>query len=140
MKRVSNFKFAITFLVAMIFAQNSIKGQTKYTADVFASYFGGSGGDYMTYVATDKSGNIIIAGHGGSTNLPVKSAFQNINKGGPEGFIAKFNPELTQLIFCTYLGGTLYDEIKDVVVDTFGNIYVTGLTESLDFPMTSNGF
>jgi hypothetical protein len=47
---------------------------------------------------------------------------------------------MTELVFSTYLGGTGYDEIKDVAIDSIGNIYVTGLTTSTDFPFTQNAY
>jgi hypothetical protein len=134
-------KILYALLIIIVLAQSSIIAQTKYTADIFASYFGGSGSDWMTYVATDNNGNIIIAGHGESTDLPVKSAFQNKRGGGfTEGFIAKFSPDLKQLIFCSYLGGSDYDEIKNVYTDSDGNIFVVGLTASVDFPTTANAY
>jgi hypothetical protein len=141
MKHQTGIKILFALLTIIALAQSSIIAQTKYTADIFASYFGGSGGDWMTYVTTDNSGNIIIAGHGESTDLPVKSAFQNKSGGGfTEGFIAKFNPDLKQLIFCSYLGGSDYDEIKNVYADSDGNIFVVGLTASADFPTTANAY
>jgi hypothetical protein len=112
--------------------------QTKHNAVIYASYFGDSGEQDNVYIATDKEGNVIIAGHSYGTDMITKSLLQSGNKGAPDGFIAKFNPDMTAVIFSTYLGGSDYDEIKAVAVDDAGNIYITGGTTSSDFPVTQN--
>jgi hypothetical protein len=128
-------------LMSCVIAINNINAQIMHTTDIYASYFGGTGGDYMTYLTVDKDTNVIIAGHTTSTNLYVSpSAFQTARKASPDGFITKFNPDMSQVLFSTYFGGNDYDEIKDVVVDSLGNIYVTGMTLSSDFPITKNAF
>jgi len=132
--------YVIAILIVSFISVNS-KAQSELNANIFSSYFGGSSDEYMTYAATDSAGNIIIAGHCNSTNMPTASAIQSQNKLGPcDGFITKLNPSMDQLVFSTYFGGTKYDEIKDIVTDSAGNIYVTGLTESEDFPFTANAY
>ena len=117
---------------------NFCYAQTKLNADVYASYFGTSGEEDNLYIATDKTGNVIIAGHTYGTDLQTKNAMQSNNKGIPDGIIVKFNPDMTAIIFSTYLGGSDYDEIKGFATDEAGNIYVTGGTASNDFPVTPN--
>jgi hypothetical protein len=124
-----------TFIVGLC----SVQAQPRLAADVYASYFGGSGGENNMYIAVDPNGCVILVGHTTSTNLPVKNAYQSSNRRGPcDGFIAKFTPDMTDLVFSTYLGGTGYDEIKDVAVDSVGNIYITGLTRSNNYPLSEN--
>src|SRR5262249_7765387 len=64
-------------------------------------------------------------------------AFQTIHKGGNDVFVTKLNPTGTSLIYSTYLGGTKPDFGTGIVVDGSGNAYVTGYTQSSDFPTTA---
>lgn len=135
-------KLIIIIAVLVGMAVNTIKAQSKLTADVFASYFGGSGDEENIYIAVDKLGNVILAGHSYSENLPVEPTnmahHHNVRADNPDAFITKFNPEMNKIIFSTYLGGSNYDEIKAVTLDSNGNIYVTGATNSNNFPVSPN--
>jgi hypothetical protein len=53
------------------------------------------------------------------------------------GFVTKLKPDGSGLVFSTYLGGTWSESINDVAVDGAGNVYVTGDTQSHDFPVTA---
>ncbi len=50
------------------------------------------------------------------------------------------NPINTSVVFSTYLGGSGTDSIRDVAVDAQGYFYVTGGTDSSDFPVTAGAF
>jgi hypothetical protein len=107
---------------------------------VYSSYFGGSGNEWGQAIAVDSLGYVYIAGHSLSLNLPTSSAYQPNNAGNSDAFIAKLSPDMTQIIFCTYLGGTENDGIWDVVLDKNSNIYATGYTASVNFPVTKNAY
>ncbi len=106
---------------------------------VYCTYFGGSGADYPRDMKVDKDGNVYIVGYTTSTDLPVTAgAFQTAYNGGvDDGFIAKLNPTATSLLYCTYLGGSDTDRVHGIGIDTAGNAYVTGLTQSSNFPISS---
>ena len=57
-----------------------------------------------------------------------------------DGFISKINPSGTALVYSTYLGGSAVDDALAISVDSSGDAYVTGLTQSTDFPTTSQAF
>jgi uncharacterized protein (TIGR03437 family) len=99
---------------------------------VFATYLGG---DFATAngVAVDSSGNIYLAGDA-CCGFPVKNALQSSTG---SGFIAKFNPSGSSLIYATYFGGSVADSIQALIVDGAGNVYVTGATSSPDFPVVN---
>ncbi len=59
------------------------------------------------------------------------------NAGFYDAFVTKLNPAGTALIFSTYLGGSGSDASNAVVVDTLGNVYVAGITQSLNFPLNN---
>jgi uncharacterized protein (TIGR03437 family) len=103
----------------------------------FATYFGGTGMDSARGIAVDSSGNVLIAGGTASGNLPGLSAssFQVDYLGNGDAFVAKMNGAGTVLAWVTYLGGTGRDEANSIAVDSFGNAYVTGSTDSVDFPI-----
>lgn len=112
---------------------------------LYSSYFGGSAFDKGYGIAYDAAGNILVAGHTFSTNLPVKNAAQpkyvgggNIIFGG-DAFVAKLNAAGSALVYCTYLGGNNFDFATAIAVDGSGNACVAGQTTSTDFP-TKNAF
>jgi gliding motility-associated-like protein len=89
-------------------------------------------------VIVDDSDNVYISGCTFSTNFPVTAGcLQNTIGGAQDACFAKFKPNLTSLVFSSYLGGTGYDGIYNIALDDNNNMYVTGGTESSDFPITS---
>ncbi|MBI4446103.1 MAG: SBBP repeat-containing protein [Acidobacteria bacterium] len=118
------------------------------TALVYSTYLGGNGRDEALGIAVDSSGNAFITGYTLSTNFPISNAFQNANKGGRgDAFIARLNSTGSGLIFSSYLGGsgsaqflfTAGDRGEAIALDPAGNAYITGQTDSSDFP-TRNPF
>lgn len=74
----------------------------------------------------------------GDTGDPTSNAFQNDYAGGvSDGFVMKLNSELSQLDFYSYIGGTLADGITALKQNGQGNIVISGITMSEDFPTTS---
>jgi uncharacterized protein (TIGR03437 family) len=102
--------------------------------------------------AVDSEGNIYVAGAVTNGAVPVTpGAFASGNVravcgtspiGGipvicPHAFVTKIDPTGTRVIWSAYLGGSSGDEARAVAVDGAGNVYVTGGTDSLDFPVTA---
>jgi uncharacterized protein (TIGR03437 family) len=54
----------------------------------------------------------------------------------PQVYLAKFSPDLSQLLWATYLGGSGYHSVSNLAVDSSGNAYITGHTVAPDFPVT----
>ncbi|MFN3599664.1 MAG: choice-of-anchor U domain-containing protein, partial [Aquificaceae bacterium] len=86
------------------------------------------------------SGYVYVAGWTNSTNFPNTSggAQSSIN-GSYDAFVAKLTGNLTNITQATYLGGNQTDEASAIAIDSSGNVYVAGWTESTNFPNTSNG-
>jgi uncharacterized protein (TIGR03437 family) len=97
---------------------------------VLFTVFSGKGDDSINDLAIDSVGNIYVAGSTSSVNFPLHNAFQSTP--GP-GFIVKFNPDATQIIFSTYFPGS----INGLAVDPAGNVYVGGSTSLSTFPVTA---
>jgi hypothetical protein len=107
----------------------------------YASYLGGSGGDSGTGIAADAGGNTYVTGITASTNFPTTPGAVQLNViGGPHVFVTKLNPAGSALVYSTYLGGSSLDYGRGIAVDTSGNAYVTGYTQSIDFPVTVGVF
>jgi hypothetical protein len=103
---------------------------------VFSTYLGGSGVDRAFGLALDSSDNVYLAGDTQSTDFPVtSSALQAANAGQDDGFVVKFNAGGGSLAYSTYLGGSGTDQANDIALDGSGNAYVTGFTQSSDFPL-----
>jgi hypothetical protein len=103
---------------------------------IYSTFLGGSGNDYGAGIAVDAAGEAHIAGYTDSVDFPsAPNAFQRYYGGGSyDGFLAKLNATGSALIYATYLGGIANDTAAGVALDPFGNIYVTGQTQSANFP------
>jgi len=88
----------------------------------------------------DKQNNIYIASCTKSIDFPTKNGFQNSSNGSQEGCVIKMDNQLTSIIWSTYLGGTNDDAIYSLAFDENDDIYVTGGTNSADFPTTTNSY
>jgi len=108
---------------------------------VYSTYLGGTSSDYGQSIAVDNNGNIYLTGYTQSSDFPITSdAYQNTSGGGSnDAFLSKFNSNGT-LIYSTYLGGSDTEKGKGIVVDSNGNIYITGYTTSTNFPTTSDAY
>ena len=109
---------------------------------LFSTLLGGTGEDIGNGIAVDGSGNISVAGLTRSLNFPVASAVQStvtLSGNCSTGFVTKLNPAVPSYVFSTYLGGGTCDQANSVATDGSGNVYVTGRTQSPNFP-TANAF
>jgi hypothetical protein len=105
--------------------------------DPVLSYSTFLGGDsaHGYAIAVDSSGNVYVTGWTGSPNFPTTAnAFQPSSRGGWDIFITKLNPSGNALVYSTYLGGTGSDYEGGIALDSSGNAYVAGRTESTNFP------
>lgn len=113
----------------------------------YSTYFGGNYGDTPWAVALNPAdGSVYVAGQTFSTqftnNLPLATpgAFQTNYNGGKlfgDAFVARFDHSGTNLIYATYLGGTGNDGALGLAVDAAGNAFITGFTDSTNFPTTA---
>jgi hypothetical protein len=103
-------------------------------AILLSSYLGGSAAEMGEGIAVDASSNIYITGSTSSTNFPTANAIQGTPGGNGDAFVTKVRATFTDLIYSTYLGGSAPDAAEGIAVDRFLNAYVTGETNSTNFP------
>ena len=109
----------------------------------YSTYYGGTGSDAAYGVAVDTNGFVYLAGEsvGG---LPTTAGTLTNQFGGylfhGDAFVAKFDNRASEVIYLAYIGGALDDYALSLAVDNGGNAYITGATDSTDFPRQSAVF
>ena len=129
----------------------------------YATYLAGSSTDHIGLptgpgnlavgmsqgIALDSAGSVYVTGYTYSIDFPTKTPYQpapptkvaGVSPGQwPSAFVTKFSPDGSSLVYSTYLGGNGYDYIYAIAVDSSGNAYVTGETDSPDFPVTNGAY
>jgi hypothetical protein len=145
----SDFPFTATAIQSQLPPNNM--GPSGYLSELdpngatllYSTYLGGNGKDVVTGLALDPNANAYVAGNTSSTNFPVTfgHALQTANNTGGNAsnlFLSRINTTqagLNSLIYSTYLGGSTGETGGAVAVDANGNAYLTGSTESSDFPV-----
>ena len=104
----------------------------------YSTYLGGSGYDQGNSIALDSSGNTYIAGSTTSTNFPNNDPLgYGKYEGDTDAFVSKLSPAGTAIVYSTYFGGSSFDRANAIAVDSSGNAYITGLTQSNTFPVSN---
>lgn len=103
-----------------------------------ATSFGKSNFEEPLDIKLDSSHNVFIAGYTKSTNFTTTAGvFDNSFSGGNrDGYVAKFNNDLTGLLASTFIGGNFRDDCTSLIIDDSGDLYVAGNTNSTNFPHT----
>jgi hypothetical protein len=143
---IAGFTYSANFPITSGALRTSFAGQSKAfvfklnpngNGLIYSTFLGGSGNDYASGIAMDATGQAYVSGYTASIDFPVgPSAFQSSYGGGEfDGFFAKLNPAGSQLVYATYLGGVGDDTALAVALDPAGNVYLTGQTQSANFPL-----
>ncbi len=101
---------------------------------IYATYLGGNDQDQALGIAVDASGSAYVTGQTCSRNFPTQDPIQPMMAGLCDGFVTKLNAAGSALDYSTYLGGSQLDPSMGIAVDTAGNAYVAGWTQSANFP------
>jgi len=118
----------------------ALKLNAPGSALVWSTYLGGYGDDRATSIAVDSYGATYLTGGTTSSNFPTYRAFQSVNRGGQDVFVAKLSPDGRNLVYGTYLGGSggsagAPELGAGIRVDDAGCALVAGTTGSRDFPV-----
>ena len=114
---------------------------------LYSTYFGGINGETAYGLAVDSADCAYVAGFTLSPDFPVTTGVLQpvgaLSSGGGgydcDGFVSKFSPA-GALIHSTFIGGSRRDRVHGIAVDAAGDAYLTGATESVDFPTTAQAF
>jgi hypothetical protein len=116
---------------------------------LYSTFLGGSNQEYSTGIAVDRRGSAYVVGYTTSLDMPsTPGAFDTSPAGGmcssvdlcDDTFVIKLNLSGSGLQYATFLGGSVLDRGNDIVVDERGAAYITGFTNSPDFPVTPDAF
>ena len=106
---------------------------------VYSTYLGGNSADQGGGIAVDGSGNAYVTGFTASSNFPTANPLDSSLGGVTDAFVAKLNNTGSTLVYSTYLGGARRDGGSGISLNG-SDVYVTGFTESADFPTTTGAF
>lgn len=108
------------------------------TSLVYGTYLGGPLNDRVNGLAVDSGGFATVAGNTQGGIAVTAGAFDPTFNGGGDygydGFVTRVAPAGTALVYSTYLGGTNDDYLNGIAIDATGAAYVTGRSESSDYP------
>ncbi len=113
------------------------------TGLVYSTFLGGTNDDRGYGIVIDTAGNAYITGRTLSSNFPTtEGAYDRTYNGANyyDAFVTKLDSSGTKLVYSTYLGGSYGDYGNGIAIDTAGNIYITGQTNSANFPTTEGAY
>lgn len=104
------------------------------------TYLGGGGDDIINAVTIDFNGGIFVGGETGSTNFPLSTSWKDEFKAGIDGFVAKLSSNGSQLVYSSYIPGSLDDRVLAIAARPTGELLVGGVTNSSDYPRDNGAY
>jgi len=104
----------------------------------YSTFFGGSAGDYGEAIALDSAGRAHVTGNTLSSNFPISSGALDVShNGGADVFAIKLSESGAGINYSTYLGSASDDYGEALALDSSGNAFIAGQTNSTGFPTTA---
>lgn len=145
---VAHFNSTGTALIGATYLGGSAEEPNTFSFTGLNSGFGNGGSNFSQHttspveINTDPAGNIWVVSDTRSTDFPVSTNAQQatLAGGSSDGVVCKLNPDCSQLLYSSYLGGTGNDGILSTQFNPAGNLVVGGVTQSTDFPTTTGAY
>ena len=125
---IDEFEGADAFVTKLSSSGNSL---------IYSTYLGSGDLDDAFAIAVDTAGSSYVTGFTGYSDFPIVNAFDSTWDDPQDVFVTKFSPNGSSLVYSTFLGGSFAETGLGIVVDGLGSAYVTGYTNSADFPTIS---
>ncbi len=107
----------------------------------YSTFFGRSNSCNINDLTVDNSGNVYVTGQVWDPGFPVTpGAFNENFWGNEDAFVSKLNASGSALEYSTFIGGDDRDCGNGIAVDGSGNAYITGYTDSWNFPWTPSAY
>jgi len=108
---------------------------------IYSAFVGGSGEESSPDIVLDQGNNAYVMGHTTSLDFPTTTGcLDSSSNGDNDVFVFKLSADGSRLLYSTYVGGSGSDIAVGIVIDDDNNAYVTGHTDSSDFPTTTGSF
>ncbi|MHB8259169.1 MAG: DUF7948 domain-containing protein [Bacteroidia bacterium] len=98
------------------------------------------GDQYRGEILLDNLGNPVISSSSRSANFPIKHGFDSTLGGWQDAVLFKFNPNLSQLLWSTFIGGSNNEGGYGLIIGKDNRVYTTGGTRSNDFPVKPGAY
>ncbi|MBI4902867.1 MAG: hypothetical protein HY820_04480 [Acidobacteria bacterium] len=118
-----------------------VKLNSTGTAEVYATFLGGSAEDQITGIKADTAGQAYVTGFTSSSDFPTTGgAFRTSYSGTTDAFVAKVSSNGNSLAYSTFLGGSNLDRAFALDINSNGEVFVAGQTYSPSFPTTAGAY
>lgn len=109
---------------------------------LYSTYLGGNRDDWGNGLTIDAEGYAYVVGVTYSINFPTTPGVIDTSHNGGIGdaFVTKMDQTGSSLLYSTFIGGAQWEEGSSIVIDSEGNAYISGYTESEDFPVTPGAY
>ncbi|MBE7556123.1 MAG: SBBP repeat-containing protein [Anaerolineales bacterium] len=118
----------------------AVKVAADGSALTYATYLGGSADESSDGIAVDSTGSAYVTGYTSSPDFPTTPGAWDTSMAVADAFVLKLNPAGSGLVYSTFLGGSFAEGGRAVALDSLGSAYITGRTDSPDFPATPDAF
>ncbi len=115
------------------------KLNSQGTGVVYSTYLGGFNTDVGQGIAIDASGNAFVTGYSNSPDFPVVNQTTPSKNGGSDAFVTMLNVDGQTLMYSNIIGGSGTEVSNGIGLDSSGNAYVAGYSDSTDAPLTPGG-
>jgi hypothetical protein len=111
------------------------------SALIYSTFIGGTHQDFAFGIAIDNLGNVYVTGDTLSPDFPTTTdSYDESFNGLTDIFVLKLDHNGSKLLYSTLIGGSGWDDGGDIEIDSSGNAYITGSTNSSNFPVTPGAY